>query len=188
MAASMSTADSNLHALSAVLTRDVYDRYVRPQASERERTWVGRGIILVATLLALWLVHVSERATGEFNPFSLIAEMMLLAIAFACQLLPPTLDILFFRKGTTAGVIAGLIAGLIVVLAFTPLSNLFLETGGAFEEGRDRVKRLVDIGCCGFVVNVLVFALVSRWTRPLDPGHQAAFVKDLRSSPSSVNS
>ena len=52
LAASMSTADSNLHALSAVLTRDVYDRYVSPDASERQKTWFGRAVIVVATICA----------------------------------------------------------------------------------------------------------------------------------------
>ena len=50
LAASMSTADSNLHALGAVLTRDVYDRFVRPEASEREKTWFGRIVIVLGTL------------------------------------------------------------------------------------------------------------------------------------------
>ena len=45
MAAAMSTADSNLHALSALITHDVYDQFVRPQASQQERTWVGRALI-----------------------------------------------------------------------------------------------------------------------------------------------
>ena len=40
LAASMSTADSNLHALSAVLTR-IYDKYLRPKASEREKLGLG---------------------------------------------------------------------------------------------------------------------------------------------------
>ena len=179
MAASMSTADSNLHALSAVLTRDVYDRYIRPSASERERTWVGRGVIMVATLLALWLVHASANATGKLNPLSLIAGMMLLAIAFSCQLLPATLDMLFIRKGTKAGVVSGMIAGLLVVAWFTPMRSLLL--GGTLEEGTNELKRLLDIGCCGFLVNATVFAIVSRFTRPVDPERQAAFAKDMSS-------
>ena len=40
LAASMSTADNNLHALSAVLTRDVW-QILRPEASEER--WFGRG-------------------------------------------------------------------------------------------------------------------------------------------------
>ena len=42
MAAAMSTADSNLHAVGALVTRDIYDHFVRPSAGERERVWVGR--------------------------------------------------------------------------------------------------------------------------------------------------
>ena len=41
MAAAMSTANSNLHALSALITQDIYQPFVCRQASQRERTWVG---------------------------------------------------------------------------------------------------------------------------------------------------
>ena len=183
MAASMSTADSNLHALSAVLTRDVYDRYVRPQASERERAWVGKGIIVMTTLFALGLVHLSEGNTGDFNPLALIAEMMLLAIAFSCQLLPATLDVLFVRCGTRAGAVAGMIGGLLVVLSFTPLPGALLPTGGADTMNALTItlKRLFDIGFCGFVVNVSLFALVSRFTQPISAERQCEFIKDLSS-------
>ena len=87
MAASMSTADSNLHALSAVLTRDVYDR-IRPQSSEKERAWIGRGVIVVVTLLALWMVKAGSN-NDEFKPLELIATLSFVAMAFSCQLLPP---------------------------------------------------------------------------------------------------
>ena len=49
MAASMSTADSNLHALGGVFTRDIYDKFIRPKATDKERTWVGRIVIIIAT-------------------------------------------------------------------------------------------------------------------------------------------
>lgn len=182
MAASMSTADSNLHALSAVLTRDVYDRSIRPSASERERTWAGRSVIVIATLLALWLVHASEQAGDDFNPLSLIAEMMLLAIAFSCQLLPATLDMLFIRKGTTAGVIAGMIAGLLVVACFTPLPEILLGNGSGVEDAAGTLKRLLDVGCLGFLVNSAIFVFVSCWTQPLNAKRKADFTKDLISS------
>ncbi len=56
MAASMSTADSSLHALSAVFTRDIYDRYLRPNSTQTERVWIGRLVIVAATVLALYFV------------------------------------------------------------------------------------------------------------------------------------
>ena len=51
MAAAMSTADSNLHAMSAVLTRDIYGGVLRPGASEKSRLWVGPRGIAPATVL-----------------------------------------------------------------------------------------------------------------------------------------
>ena len=61
MAASMSTADSNLHALGGVLTRDIYDRFINTSATEKQRTRVGRIVIIVATAIALLVVSLGER-------------------------------------------------------------------------------------------------------------------------------
>ena len=46
-AAAMSTLDSILHANMTVLTRDVYQRYVRADASQAHYVWVGRAIVAV---------------------------------------------------------------------------------------------------------------------------------------------
>ena len=181
LAASMSTADSNLHALSAVVTRDVYDRFVRPGASQRERAWVGRSVIVAAAMLALWLVHIGEH-NEEFAPLRMIVEMQFVAMAFSCQVLPVTLDILFVRRGTRAGAIAGMMAGLLVVLMFTPLPNLLLGEGIGDWAGDKAgyLKRLFDIGFCGFVVNTVVFASVSLVTRRPDARRTAEFAQFMR--------
>ncbi len=117
-AASMSTADSNLHALSAVLTRDVYDRYIRPQAGPRERTLVGRAVILAATVLALVLViggrtdpGVDPAGTFLARSLGMIADIGLLAISFSMQLLPAAVDCLWLRRGTAVGISAGILTG-----------------------------------------------------------------------------
>lgn len=179
MAASMSTADSNLHALSAVLTRDVYDRFIRPSASERERAWFGRGVIVVATLLSLWLVQLSNTNTG-FNPLALIGSLMFVAIAFSCQLLPLTIDCLFLRKGTTTGAICGITTGILVVFLFTPFPAMILgaEVVSSWAGLTGMLGRLFDIGFCGVVVNTFVFVVVSKFTTPLPPEHIAAFARD----------
>ena len=155
LAASMSTADSNLHALSAVVTRDVYDRYVRPQSSERERTWVGRIVIVVATLAAVGLVEWSEGAK-EFNPLELISQLMLLAIAFSSQLLPIAIDVLFLNKGTRKGAVAGLAAGIGIGVLFT------IQPDWSFG-----ITKFVHVSAIGAGINALVFALVSRFTEKI---------------------
>jgi len=169
MAASMSTADSNLHALSAVITRDIYDRYIRPKATDRERTWVGRAVIAAATFLALALIFIG-RTSPDFNPVGLIAQMGFLAIAFSTQLVPLTVDMLFVRRGSLAGATAGVITGLALVFLFTPFFGMVASPDLKSVVGN--LRQLVDIGALGLAGNVTVFALVSlvtRKPRPLPP-------------------
>ena len=182
MAASMSTADSNLHALSAVLTRDIYDKFVRPKASEREKTWFGRAVIIVATLLALWLVMLGE-SNPDFQPLALIAQLMFVAMAFSCQLLPLAIDALFIRKGAQAGAICGIIAGIATVFMFTPFPALILGDGSfsSLAQLTSILSGLFDIGFCGLVVNTVVFVLVSNFTKAPSAEAVAAFENDLKS-------
>lgn len=182
LAASMSTADSNLHALSGVLTRDVYDRFIRRDASQSERTWVGRILIVVVTLLAVWLVRVGDQ-NPEFKPLKMIVEMGLLAIAFSTQLLPATIDILFVRRASRIGIICGILAGLAVVLMFTPV--LSMMAGGT--PGGDKLlghvgdlKKLLDVGFCGLVVNTAVCIIISLFTRKPDTERKQEFENIMR--------
>ena len=153
LAASMSTADSNLHALSAVLTRDLYDRFIRPQADDRERTWVGRIVIVLATMAAVTLVEWSQKA-GAFNPLELISQLMLLAIAFSSQLLPIAIDVLFLNKGTRQGAIFGLTAGIGLVLLLT------IKPEWSFG-----LTKIVHVSAVGIAANAIVFGFVSRVTK-----------------------
>ena len=178
MAASMSTADSNLHALSAVATRDVYHQ-LRPKAGEKERTWFGRAVIVIATLAAAGITY----AGSGTNLLDTIAAFFFLAMAFSAQLLPITIDLLFLRRGTKAGAVAGLVAGMIVVFLFPPLGALLFGEGSALVSCTGKLKALLDVGFCGMVVNTIVFVFVSRFTTPPDTAHREAFAQDLRNQP-----
>jgi SSS family solute:Na+ symporter len=161
MAAAMSTADSNLHALSAILTRDIYDRFLQPNASDRRRMWVGRAIIGLATLLALAVVVVS-RTSATVNLVGMIAQLGLLAMAFSSQLLPITFDMLFLRKGTRQGAVAGLATGLFVVFLVSPMWPDIAGGGGSV---LGRLRTIVDIGTWGLLANAVVFTGTSWLTR-----------------------
>jgi len=158
MAAAMSTADSNLHAMSALLTHDIYDQFIRPQASQRERTWVGRALIAVATVTALSFVILGRRS--ESNPLGMIVILGLLAIAFSSQLLPLAIDMLFLQKGSRQGALAGTAAGLLTVFALSPFWPMLAgqTLGGLIAT----MKATFDVGAWGLIVNVAVFSLVTR--------------------------
>ena len=177
LAASMSTADSNLHSLSAVVTRDVYDRFIKPDATEKQKAWVGRGVIVVATLLGLGMVHYGE-VNPQFRPLKLIAEMMLFATAFSCQLLPATVDMLFLNRGTKAGAVAGIASGLLTVAVVLFCTKVLTEPIDTMA----RLSKLFDTGFIGFVVNVTVFVVVSKFTLRLPREHVDAFVTDFTES------
>ncbi|GAB4150981.1 MAG: hypothetical protein Tsb009_26130 [Planctomycetaceae bacterium] len=179
MAASMSTADSNLHALSAVTTRDIYDRFIRPDASEREKVWFGRIVIAAATVLALVVVIVGEQpdVKNKYDVIKMIAQMGLMAIAFSAQLLPVAIDMLFLQKGTGKGAACGLAAGLFGAFLFGPLYEMLVDALGSPESLASLLTTIQEIksslkvhgSVWGLVFNVPIFVLVSLVTRKPDP-------------------
>jgi SSS family solute:Na+ symporter len=104
-AAAMSTLDSILHANMTVLTRDLYQRYVRPSASQAHYIWVGRLVVL--GLLAIGYVL-------AVHTFEFLVVLVALSGAGALQLAPGVVNVCFptRRMLTKAGVLAGIAAGL----------------------------------------------------------------------------
>ncbi|QDU60247.1 Sodium/proline symporter [Planctomycetes bacterium Pan216] len=193
MAAAMSTADSNLHALSALVTRDVYDRFVRPTATDVERVWVGRVVIVAATTFALAVVVLGRRPSSSLAPFlEMIVGLALFAVAFSVQLLPMTVDVLFVRRGTKAGAIAGLMIGLVVAFCY---SSLFSATSGALAESWggslatsvsefvqwSKNRLTIHAMAWGLLANSTVFVLVSLVTPAVSDAKRLEFANLVRS-------
>jgi len=107
-AAAMSTLDSILHSNTTVITRDVYQRYVAPDASQAHYVLVGR--LIVVALLAVG--YVLSVGTFEF-----LVVLVTLSGAGALQLLPGVLGVCFPSKRlyTRTGVLAGIGAGLLAL-------------------------------------------------------------------------
>ena len=104
-AAAMSTLDSILHANMTVLTRDVYQRYVAPDRSQKHYVLFGRCAVVV--LLAVGYVL-------SISTFEFLVTLITLSGAGALQLMPAILGVCYpgRRPTTRAGVIAGIGAGL----------------------------------------------------------------------------
>ncbi|QGJ71412.1 Sodium:solute symporter family protein [Planctomycetales bacterium 10988] len=170
MAASMSTADSNLHALSALLTRDLYSHFFRPQAKEAERVWIGRFFILFATTVALVCVLVGRQPESSFASFmEMIVDLALFAVAFSVQLLPITIDILYLKRGTKWGAILGLTTGLLSAFCFTSLFSLAIgqvpegSFAASFSDWIASAKAFLPMHAAawGLIPNFLVFSGIS---------------------------
>lgn len=169
MAAAMSTADSNLHALSALFTRDIYSRFLRRNSTERERVWAGQIVIMAATAVSLAFVLAGSRPESSLSGFmQMIVGLALFAVAFSVQLLPMTIDVLFIRRGTKQAAIAGLACGLIVAFCFTSLfPTIFSDTSSPFLQWINQAKTIAPIhaSAWGLGANTLVFIMVTSLSR-----------------------
>ena len=146
-AAAMSTANSQIHSMSAVWTVDIHQRYIQKNLTERQLVWVGRWAILVFSAIAYVMT--------QFN-LGLLVTIGLVATAGTAQLIVPVLGALYWKRSTTAGAWAGLLVGVISLCCFTfgwiTPPGIFAAAGGG---------NLLSLG-----LNFVVFIIVSLCTKP----------------------
>lgn len=106
IAASMSTADSQLLVASSSFTSDVYKPLIRKNASDREVLWVGRIVVLAVAVVAFFIA--SSKGEGA----QAIMEMVENAWGgFGAAFGPTILLSLFWKRFTYKGAVAGIICG-----------------------------------------------------------------------------
>ena len=138
LAASMSTADSQLLAAASAFSSDVYKPIVRKnEASDREMLWTGRMVVLIIALLAL--VIASNPNAGSI--------MKLVSNAwgvFGAAFGPVILLSLYWKRLNFAGALSGIITGAVVDILWL----VFLSGTGVYE--------IIPGFICGAVVAVAV--------------------------------
>lgn len=106
IAASMSTADSQLLVASSSFTADIYKPVFRKKATDKEVLWVGRAVVIVISVIAYFIasskgsgaqaiMNMVENAWGGFG--SAFGAVIILSV--------------FWRRFTYKGAVAGVIAG-----------------------------------------------------------------------------
>lgn len=116
LAASMSTADSQLLAASSAVSQDIFKGLIKKDAEEKEVMIVSRFTVFLIALIALFL---------SLNPNSSIFNLVSFAWSgFGGTFGPLILLALYWKRTTAAGAIAGLICGGItdVVWHYIPAS------------------------------------------------------------------
>ncbi|WP_408011098.1 sodium:solute symporter family protein [Pseudalkalibacillus sp. A8] len=141
LAAMLSTANSQLHASGALITRDVYNT-IKKDASEKQLLNTGRIAILI-------IFFFSAYAAIQKPP--LLAMLIALATGGMAQIFPMLFGALFWPRATKAGAIAGFIVGTIIMIWFQ-LGNINL------------LGMMPGIWALG--INFIVFIIVSLFTNP----------------------
>ena len=155
LAASMSTGDALVHAAASIVVRDFYRVLFRPDVTPAQQTRLIRILVVLISAAAYYFAVVSE--------LSLVA-LLLLSYGFIAQIFPVLMAALYWPRATRPGVLAGLGAGCAVVV----LMNLVPELQW----------QQIHPGIWGVAANVIVTALVSWSSRPMEPAHIRQYVVD----------
>lgn len=140
LAASMSTADSQLLAASSAVGQDLYKGIINKNADEKTVLNVGRFTVFLIALIALFI---------SLNPSSSIFSLVSYAWAgFGATFGPLVLLALYWRGMTAKGAIAGIIGGGVVVVGWHQLS------GGIFDI-YEIVPGFLTCLLCSVVVSLL---------------------------------
>ena len=109
IAASMSTADSQLLVASSSFTSDIYKPLIRKNASNKEVLWVGRGVVLVIAVVAYFIA--SSEGEGAQAIMNLVENAW---AGFGSSFGAVVILSLFWRRFTYKGALAGVITGAVV--------------------------------------------------------------------------
>ena len=107
LAASMSTADSQLLLSSSAFASDVYKPVIRKNASDKEMLWAGRAIVTVIAVVAL-LIAMNPNCAG------IMALVECAWAAFGAAFGPAIILSLYWKRFTYKGAVAGIVVGFLV--------------------------------------------------------------------------
>ena len=141
IAASMSTADSQLLVASSSFTSDIYKPLIRKKASDKEVLWVGRAVVLVVAVIAYSIA--SSKGDGAQAIMSLVENAW---AGFGSAFGPVIILSLFWRRFTYKGALAGVISGALVDVLWL-----------AFLSGPTGIYELIP----GFAVSMIVAVAVT---------------------------
>ena len=106
IAASMSTADSQLLVAASAFSSDLYKPMIRKNASDKEMLWVSRIIVLIIAVVAYFIA--SSKGEAAQAIMDLVSNAWgIFGAAFG----PVVLFSLFWKRFTYKGAVAGIITG-----------------------------------------------------------------------------
>jgi len=138
-AAAMSTADSQVHAVSTTLAVDVYKNRLNRAASSRQVVSVNRWLVVVISLLGL-VIAITKPA--------FLIGLLGMSLGGIAQLTPALVGALYWRRASTAGAIASIVGGI--------TTNALIQF-----VWRDPLGVGMHAGFYGLIVGSLAFVLVS---------------------------
>ena len=156
VAALMSSVDSYLNSASSILTNDLYQRFVRPQADERLLLWVGRaataGLVAWATSFAILLIGQNEGIYTIFQTMMAFFQGPALAIL---------LTGLLWRGATGVAAFVGFVSGVVVSIALFALSQKPVYSALGWEPLFQIADPFLYFSVWAFLVSLILVVIIS---------------------------
>jgi SSS family solute:Na+ symporter len=154
-ATALSTANSQIHALAAIYTVDIHNRYIRRGAPERQLVGISKRAILILSGLAYVLMLK--------NP-GVIIDMGALGMGGTAQVIVPTLGALFWERSNSRAMAAGLTAGIALLCFLCFVCDLFTPYAAVLS----------------LILNALIFIVLSFFL-DIDPAVRASIAGHKKS-------
>ena len=160
MAASISTADSQLLVASSSFTSDLYQPLIRKNASDREVLWVGRIAVVVISVVAYFIA--SSKGAGAQALMNMVENAWgIFGAAFG----PVILRSLFWRRFNYTGACVGVVVGAVVDIVWL----MCLSSTGIYE--------IVPGFICGMIAAVVATLATKA------PSKEVTDIFDMASAP-----
>lgn len=162
LAAVMSTLSCQLLVASSALTEDLYKGFVRKNAGENELVWIGRMMVFLVAMIAIFIAH---------DPTSKVLGLVSYAWAGFGAAFGPLVIISVFWRGTTRnGALTGMIVGALTVIIYPKLADIIVGMGltsldAAELKAAFPILTLYEI-VPGFVLSVISIIGVSLMGKP----------------------
>ncbi len=143
LAASMSTADSQLLASSSAFASDVYKPLIRKKASNSEMMWAGRIMVIAIAVIAFFIAN-------NPNCKGIMALVECAWAGFGSSFGPVIILALYWKRFTYSGAVAGMVTGFTVDAVWYAFLS---ESTGVYE--------IIPGFICGMLAAIIV-SLISK--------------------------
>ena len=140
----VSTADSYLLAPSTSVVRDLYQRFLRPDADDKTLVFVSRVVVVALGAIALGLAFTSD----EFFDVALFAYTL-----YGAGITLPLMAALFWKRATPAGAVSSMVAGLVTAVLWKVIVVGRIEV---------EIDAVLPAGALGLIVLVVVSLLTKQ--------------------------
>lgn len=164
MAAIMSTADSLLLQVGSIASRDLYERFLNENASERQMVAVSRGLVLGIALLGYGVALV--------EPPSVFSVVVFATTVLGSAFLPAYVCAVWWKKANAPGALASIVSGAAVA---------FVWQYAGLVESTQLASMLV--GVIASTVAMIVVSLATQSSHPVPASILAAMEEADRVGP-----